>query len=338
MRYVTLVLIVLSIVYPVFSWWKKQRAEKTGRIATATVVDLQGTGVYEAHQPVMRITVDVDQPDGTVSRRTVSSTITPGTSMAPGSRIMVVEDPRNPKNAYFPEGAAVQRAIAGLSAPAKAMLDVPPQFPGAINVCDVVAINPQDDGTVSVQLDLINIGEPKQTIFARQRFPAEPHFTPGDRVFVKLDATVPPQSVYILPPEFANIREIPRTGNRVDSVVLADQLLFKGARAKGNVLSTVQQQLPDAYTRAGASKWLLQMAITPDDGTAAYEGSMTVAVTTPEKAATITRLGATLPLRYDSSDPATFTLDSIALGWGDPKLAQEQAARISAQMRAKNQG
>ncbi|WP_157915183.1 hypothetical protein [Paraburkholderia acidicola] len=50
-----------------------------------------------------------------------------------------------------------------------------------------------------------------------------------------------------------------------------------------------------------------------------------------------TRPSATLPLRYNASDPATFTLDRIALGWGDPKLAQQQAAKISAQMRAKNQ-
>ncbi|MEQ5842038.1 hypothetical protein N0A02_21600 [Paraburkholderia acidicola] len=50
-----------------------------------------------------------------------------------------------------------------------------------------------------------------------------------------------------------------------------------------------------------------------------------------------TRPSATLPLRFDASDPATFTLDRIAPGSRDPKLAQQQAAKISAEIRAKNQ-
>jgi hypothetical protein len=67
------------------------------------------------------------------------------------------------------------------------------------------------------------------------------------------------------------------------------------------------------------------MHIVPENGDPAYDGEMTIAVTTPEKAATISRIAAVLPVRYNSYDPQTLSIDTIALGFGDPRTAENQA-------------
>jgi hypothetical protein len=328
-------LFVLLIVYSIIRAWRKHRAETKGRIALATVVSVSGTGFYEGKQPVMNINLDVEQPDGTRQRGTARTTIAPGVAMNPGSRVAVVVDPKDPARVFLADSSALNRNDDAAAAIRLAQ-SVPPEFSGKLAVGDVRAITPAAGGTSSVQIDVVNLGHPRQTVFCLQRFPSTTPFALGDRVYLKLDSLSPPQAGYILPPSFTKGDPIPSSGNRVDALVLADELLFAGAKAQGTVSAAEQMPLPDAYRRSGASKWTLRMSVIPEDGSARYDGTMSIAVSSPAKAATISGVGATLPLRYDPSDPPSFTLDSIALGWGDPKLARAQAEKISAQIHRRN--
>ena len=103
--------------------------------------------------------------------------------------------------------------------------------------------------------------------------------------------------------------------------MLGDALLFGGAKAMGTVLSAIQVPIPPQFAAHGASKWELIMRVVPADGSPAYEGGVSLGVSTPEKALVISQIGASLPLRYDPYDRLTYAIDSIALGWGDPSLA-----------------
>lgn len=329
------VAVALVLAFVILPWWRKRRSERTGRITMATIVSLHSTGAYEEYQPVMQIDLDVDQPDGTQRRCSIRKTLQPGMSMNPGDRCTVVIDPKNADRVYLADSTALKRQ--GDSAAALRLAQsIPSQFSGKLAVGDVRGFTSAGNGLTSVQVDVVNIGHPPQPVFCQQRFSGAIPFGIGDRVFLKLDSLTPPRAGYILPPEFTKGQTIPRTGNRLDSLVLADELLFAGAKATGTVNVAEKQSLPDAYTNAGASKWLLRLSIVPEDGSAPHEGTTSIAVSNPEKAATISKIGASLPLRYDPNDPPTFTIDSIALGWGDPKLALDQAKKISARIHGRN--
>jgi hypothetical protein len=131
--------------------------------------------------------------------------------------------------------------------------------------------------------------------------------------------------------DFTGGEKLPRAGNRLDGYVLANEILYAGSKAQGTVMSAEEQPLTrkqdlnaDLEVR-GLSKRLIRMHIVPENGDPAYDGEMTIAVTTPEKAATISRIGAVLPVRYNSYDPQTLSIDTIALGFGDPRTAENQA-------------
>jgi hypothetical protein len=325
-------LVVVLIVVPVLLSRRKRRVELTGRLATATIVSVNLTGTYVNNLPVMKIDLDVNQPDGTQRRCSIRERIMPGTSMNPGEQRAVVVDPKNPDKVYFADSTALNRQDS-TGAALRMAQSIPAAFAsGPLAVGDVVGITPVGDGSSSVQVDVVNIGRPHQTVFCRQSFSGAPYFEVGDRVFLKLDGQTPPRAGHIMPLEFTKGERIPRTGNRLDALVLADEILFAGAKAQAKIESSVQQPIPDAYTQRGMSKWMLQVSIVPDDGSAPYAGTTTIAVSNPQKAATVSQVGTTIPVRYDPNDPATFTVDSIALGWGDPKLALEQAKQVAAQI------
>ncbi len=325
-----ILIVALVIVIPAMRAWRRRGAELKGRLTMATIVDISATHTSINYQPVMKIDVEVEQLDGPPKRCSIRKVIPPGMSLALGQMVAVVVDPKDPNRVYFADATALQRKDP-LADNLRLATSIPPQFSGSLAVGDVVALTPTGDGSISVQVDVVKIGQPHQTVFCLQRFPGTPPFTVGDRVYLKLDTLSPPRAGYIMPPEFTKGQTIPRTGNRVDALVLADEILFAGAKGQARINSAVQQSLPETYTRQGISKWLLQLSVFPEDGSAPYEGSASVGVSSPDKAAVVSQTGATIPIRYDPNDPQTFTIDSIAMGWGDPKLALAKLSKVAAQ-------
>ena len=321
--------IVLVIAIPVMMARRKRSAELNGRLAMATVVNISATHTMVNYQPVMKIELDVPQLEGPPKRCSLRKVIPPGMSLSPGEQVAVVVDPKNPDRVYFANATAIQRKDP-VADNLRVAMSIPPQFSGELAVGDVVAITPTSDGSLSIQIDVIKIAQPHQTVFCLQHFPGPPPFTVGDRVYLKLDTLTPPRSGHIMPEEFTKGQKIPRTGNRVDMVVLAQELLFAGAKAQARVNSAVQQPLAETYTQQGISKWELELSIFPEDGTAPYQGGASLGVSSPDKAAVISQAGTTLPIRYDPNDPQTFTIDTIALGWGDPKLALAKLGQVAA--------
>ena len=321
--------IVLVIVIPLVRARRKRSAELNGRLTMATVVSISATHTMVNYQPVMKIELEVDQLDGPPKRCSLRKVIPPGMTLAPGEKVAVVVDPKDPNRVYFANATALQRKDP-VADNLRVAMSIPPQFSGSLAVGDVVALTPTSDGSISVQVDVVKIAQPHQTVFCLQRFPGAPPFTVGDRVYLKLDTLTPPRAGYIMPSEFTKGQTIPRTGNRVDALVLADEILFAGAKGQARINSAVQLPLPETYTREGISKWELQLSVFPEDGSTPYEGSTSVGVSSPDKAAAISQTGATLPIRYDPNDPQTFTIDSIAMGWGDPKLALAKLGQVAA--------
>jgi hypothetical protein len=73
-----------------------------------------------------------------------------------------------------------------------------------------------------------------------------------------------------------------------------------------------------ALEAKGCSKWQLVIDEKPEDGTPAYQATLVISFTNPEKALRAARVGADVPLRYDPMDRQTLAIDSIAMGYGDP--------------------
>ena len=210
--------------------------------------------------------------------------------------------------------ATVLRDVAAV--PAR-MRNNPPQ------VGDIVAITPVGDGNDSYQVNVVRIGQAPTTVFCQQAFKEGHPYSVGDRVYLVTDNQTPPRSGFIMPLSFSAGQKLPTSGNRAEQVV-ADALLFAGSKAQGTLRASSKLTVPEAYSSKGVSKWSLDFYIQPEDGSPAYDGTCTLGVISPERAALVKEVGKVLPLRYDPYDPATFVVDGIALGFGDPALIRKQ--------------
>ena len=132
----------------------------------------------------------------------------------------------------------------------------------------------------------------------------------------------------LVPGSWTQNQTLPRGANRLDPLVLGPELLRKGAKASGTVISATQQPMGNpGFEAQGFSKWALSMDVRPEDGSPAYRADLVISLTSREKAERIARVGAEVPLRYDPSDRQTFAIDSIAMGYGDPYEAALNAAQ-----------
>ena len=62
--------------------------------------------------------------------------------------------------------------------------------------------------------------------------------------------------------------------------------------------------------------------------------TLSIGASTPEKTLRLTEQGSSIPLRYDSNDPQMVTVDTIAMGFGDPRLVKQQLQQVSAPIAA----
>ena len=316
---------------------RKGKAERDGKVMIGTVRSVNQTGTYITNQPQLRVVVDVEDASGARGQATMKQ-VFPLTAMpAVGQQLAVVINPNDAGEAFLANQAALNRPNdrtaqvirAAAAVPANMRQDKP-------QVGDIVAINPVGNGNDSYQVNVVHVGQPPSPVFCTQNFAEGRPYVVGDRVYLVTDGENPPRTGYIMPPSFSGGQKLPNSGNRTDGVVLADALLFGGARATGTILSTTQMPIPPNFASHGASKWELDLQVVPADGSPAYEGKVSIGVSTPEKAAAVSQVGATLPVRYDPYDRLTYVIDSIALGWGDPSLARQQLKQWAAADGAQN--
>ena len=214
--------------------------------------------------------------------------------------------------------AAVQQALGNSQAAGANAL--PPD--GELGVAEVISISSMATGSPEVYLELDAIGAPKRRVSAQPL--AGQDLERGDRVYVRLNPD-DDQTVTILPPSMTGGQTLPRDGNRLDVLVLGPQILKSGDKAMGIVKSAEAVPLANAALAGrGFSKWRLQLDVRPERGWP-YNAELTIALSTPEKAARIAHAGAEVPLRYDPEDPKTLSIDSIEMGYGDPYEAMQAA-------------
>ena len=286
-----------------------QRMDPASEILAGTIAGVESAGLDAYGQALWSIDLDVYQTDGTQLRRTVRSAT--ARVLGSGDPCVVAVDIHDSELVYFSDNPLVQ---GGQSVIRLRMLEaLPAQFSGKLAVGDIVVdSNTNSDGGLgNVQVSVVHIGHPPQLIWCKK----ELLFAVGDRVFVKLDALSPPRAGVILSLKFTAGQKIKNTGNRMDGIVLSEDLLASGARAQGTILSAQQEALPAALIQAGISKWILQVSVAPENGTTPYVATIPQGLTAAYRSEQITQAGAIVPIRFDPYDPQTCRLDTVTMGW-----------------------
>ncbi len=217
--------------------------------------------------------------------------------------------------------AAVAQATAAAATAAQAGLtSVSSSSPSGISrenlgVGEILSISSLATGNPEATLELDAIGAPKRRVVAPL---SEGHgLTRGDRIYVLLDPS-DPSVVTLAPASMTGVKVLPAGANRLDPLVLGPQLLESGAKASGIVKAAESVPMAEpALAARGFSKWRLELEVTPESGWP-YRAELTISLSTPEKAARIAHAGAEVMLRYDPDDTKTVSIDSIAMGYGNP--------------------
>ena len=310
----------------------RRRLIKTGNMGIARVVSVSQTGVTVNQVPQMKLVLDIEQAGAQPRRVTIKQLIDLGNIPRAGERVYVFSDPQNPDNVVLSpsaSGAGLQVNLAtGVGAPQPMNLDsdlikdvmgLTPQLRehGKPGIANIVSVTPTSTSASQVVLDVDAIGTPPKRMTITQiidwTIPS-----PGERVYILQDPQNP-DTAALVPPSMMNGQSIPAGANRLDAVVLGPQILEKGATAKGTVVTCTEMSLNNpALSAKGFTKWQMGIHVVPDNGTPPYSASLTISLTSPEKAVRLARVGADLQLRYDPLDLQTISIDSIAMGYGNP--------------------
>ncbi len=317
-------LVLLCFVPAILRSFRRRTAERSGRMMVGTVSSTSQTGVYINNQPQLAVALQVKDAAGHTGSAVLKQVFPLNAMPQPGDSLSVVLNPKNPQEAFLADSTAMQRddrtaeVMRAFNQVPAALRNNPPR------VGDITAITPVGDGTDSYQVNVVTLGQPPSPIFCRQSFDEGHPYTTGDRVYVVTDSQTPPRNGYIMPPSFTHGEKLPNTGNRAE-LLLGEALLFAGAKATGTVTgAATEETVSEMYRSRDVHRWQLPMTIAPADGGTHYDGTVSIVTDTPERAAAVSSLGAKLPVRYDPYDKATFVIDAVALGWGDPKLFRER--------------
>jgi hypothetical protein len=112
--------------------------------------------------------------------------------------------------------------------------------------------------------------------------------------------------------------------------------LREGAKATGTILAADRVPLgTPALEAQGFSRWHLRAHVVPASLDARpYDAEMTLSLTSPDKVQKMASVGAVVPIRYDSADPQSFVIDSVAMGYPDPYAAALAAYAAAAGTKA----
>src|SRR5712691_4865374 len=322
---ILVIVLMLLIFVPILRrMWGTARMRRyllqQGELGMARVVAISQTGTTVNRVPEMRLVLDIERAGETPRR---------------GERVYVLIDPADPGRVMLspsPSGAGLA-AAGGTALDQDAVRDVVALSPrlregGKLGIATVVSVSPTATTASRIVLDLDAIGAARQRVTITQVIDG-PAPSVGERVYVLADPH-DPAVVALVPGSMTGGERLPATANRLDPVVLGPQLLEQGAKAGGTVLSATAMPMANAaLEKQGCSKWQLTLEVRPENGSPPYRAGLTISLTNPEKAARIADAGAQVPLRYDPSDPQTVSIDSIAMGYGDPYEAVRKLAQSS---------
>jgi len=316
-------------------FFRRRRIVQRGEIATARVVSISQTGTMVNQVPQMQITVDIESAGETPRRVTFKQVVDIGSMPRAGDRVYVLFDPQHPDRVILsPSPSGLGVPVPGADGKTldqdvvRDLIALSPQLRerGERGIATVVSVAPVPDSAQQIVLEVDGIGTPKRRVTITQIVDG-PVPAAGDRVYILVDPE-DPACVALVPGSWTQGQSLPRGANRLDPLVLGPELLRKGAKASGTVLSATRQPMGNpALEGKGFSKWSLGFDVRPEDGSPTYRAEMVISLTSPEKAQRIAQVGVEVPLRYDPADPQSFAIDSIAMGYGDPYEAALKAAQ-----------
>ena len=335
--------IILTLFFVVFfgriflRYRNSRRLLRQGSLGVGDVVSCSQTGVTVNSQPEMRVVVNLENVGGTPRQVEIKQIFDLGSIPRAGDRVYTLTDPTNPANVIIaPPSTAGQLNTLLSTSPATTqgtalqtptlttdqvqdMMALTPELQktGKLGVVKLVSVTPVAGGATQFVADVEAIGQPPRRVTFTQVVHG-PVPAAGTRTYVFVDQNNP-ATLALVPPSLLAGHTLPAGANRLDPLVLGPQILRDGAKASGLVTSSQEVPLGDAALAAkGITKWELGITITPANGTPAYPATLTISLLNQERVARITPVGTQLPLRYDSVDPQTFSVDGMAMGYPDP--------------------
>jgi hypothetical protein len=327
-----IIFVVLLVGIQVARSLKRRDLLRHGEIAVARVVSISQTGTSINEVPEMRLVLEMERAGEHPHRIKITELIDLGSMPRVGERVYVFLAPKDPDRgtlAPAPSGTGAKVSIVpaegGVASEfdlgSNAVRDVVALSPrlrehGKLGIAGVISISRTDTTAYQIVLDIEAIGAQPRRVATTQTIDGKLP-SPRERVYVLVDPDNP--DVVALLPESLGGQTLPADSNRLEPGVLGPEILHKGATAKGVVVSATELPRENrALAAKGCSTWELTVYVKPDDDSPVYRAPLPISFTTPENAKQATRPGAELFLRYDPADPRTFSIDSFAMGRGDP--------------------
>lgn len=181
----------------------------------------------------------------------------------------------------------------------------------------VNAGSPSASGATHLDLEIDLLNAPKRRVSLLQVIEGLP-YAKGDKLYVLIDPE-DERSMAVLPLSATGGRKLPRDMNRLDPYALGPEILRAGMKGQAIILTAERVSLGNSELEArGYSRFYLRMRVRPENGDEPFEAEMHITLTAQEKIQRMANPGALVPVRYDSQDHATLSIDSIAMGYGDP--------------------
>ena len=318
---------------------------KSGTPELGTVVDIGQTGLSVNGVQQLRIEVDLHAAGQAVQRVAIKQLLPLGQIPSVGDTIYVLTDPANPQtamyagkpqapaapvNAYGPPVATPGQPQGQTEQQRLDLISLSPRLRehGKLAIATILAIRPQQPPLVVFDLEIDAINMPKRKVTITQAMFGEAYKT-GERIYLLVDPDNP-ESIAVVPLSAVGNQHLPQGANRLDAIVLGPQILHEGAKAQGTILASTQLPINTPQLAAmGFTRWHLRVHIVPENGAAPYDAEQDISFSTPERAARLSTVGNTVPIRYDANDPHSFVTDSIALGYPDPYESTLAALKAS---------
>ena len=187
---------------------------------------------------------------------------------------------------------------------------------GTLAVATILSISRANNNATQFDLEVDSINAPKRPLTIEQVMYG-PGYDVGDRVYLLIDPGNPNVAA-LIPLSVCGYQKIPRTANRLDSIVLGPELLHTGARAQGTIVASTEIPLGNPQlTAQGMCRYQITVRIQPENGDPVYTGEEAIGFKDRERAARMATVGATVAIRYDRNDPQSFSIDSEAMGYPD---------------------
>lgn len=181
----------------------------------------------------------------------------------------------------------------------------------------VNAVAPSGGGASRLDLEIDALNAPKRHVSLLQVIEGAP-YEKGDKVYLLIDPA-DERSMAVLPVSATGGQKLPRDMNRLDPYALGPEILRIGMKGQAAVLAADRIALGNSELEArGYNRFHLRLRVAPENGDKPFETELYITLTAPEKIQRMATPGALVPVRYDSQDHATLSIDSITMGYGDP--------------------